>query len=189
MLKLDAINTCLRYVGETSIPDGVDLDSLDSLHQARIIDSIIDSKSKEVQTGGLWFNVEDWEFLPDANNRIGVPPNVLELETDGGIILRGGSLYDTVNKTYEFTDKVSALVTWEWDFEELPQSVASLITYLSAQQAQILFIGDTTTDRELQRQIDLASLAVKREDIRQHKPNLISGNRLVNRSSKPSPVI
>ena len=189
MLKLDAINTCLRYIGETPIPDGVDLDSLDTTHQARIISNIIDSKSKEIQLKGLWFNVEDWEFLPDANNRIGVPPNVLSLYNDNGIILRGGSLYDTENKTFEFTDKVSATVIWEWDFEELPHSVASLITYLSAQEAQILFIGDATTDRELQRQIDIANIAVNREDINHTKPNLISGNRLVDRTSIPSPII
>ena len=188
MLLNDAINICLRYIGETPVPDGVDIDSLDPLHEAVITRDIIKEVSKEAQSVGWWFNKETWVFQPDALNRIGISPTVISLQSDKDVIQRGGSLYDRQNQTYEFTEAVTANVIWEWDFEELPSTFATYVTYLAAQQVQLFLNGDETTNKDLERRLAIALTKVEKEHLRNSKFNLIKNKRLIDRTSVPTGI-
>ena len=89
MIINDAVNICLKYILETPVPDGVDIDSLDPLHEAYVIRESLLANSRRTQTKGWWFNVADWTFIPDGAGRIGLSPAVLSNTTDNDYIKEG----------------------------------------------------------------------------------------------------
>lgn len=190
MILLDAVNLCLRYIGEMPIPSTVDIDSLDELHEAQIIRKELLNTSKELQTRGWWFNREHWTFVPDAiNGKISVPVTVLAIKgTSDTYTIRGGNLYDVEGNTLIFDDKVECVVIWELSFEELPQSFAQLVAYTTARDVQSFLRGDTSADKRLQEKVSQAYLTVQKEDLSHSQYNLISGTRLVDRTTRPVPV-
>lgn len=190
MILLDAVNLCLRYIGEMPIPPTVDIDSLDELHEAQIIRKELLNTSKELQTIGWWFNREPWTFVPDAiNGKISVPVTVLAIKgTSDTYTVRGGNLYDVQGNTFLFGSNVDTLVVWELGFEELPQSFAQLVAYTTARDVQSFLRGDILADKRLQEKVSQAYLTVQKEDLSHSQYNLIAGTRLVNRTTKPVPV-
>ena len=190
MIILDAVNTSLRYLGEMPVPSTVDIDSLDELHEAKIVRNTLLQVSKEYQAKGWWFNRENWTFVPDsATGKIGIPPTVLSIRgTTTKVINRGGTLYSFDNVSFEFTDGVECLVVWEIPFEDLPESFAELVTYTTARDTQSFLRGDTSTDARLTAKVQESYLKVQREDIAFNQYNFISGTRLVDRTTRPTPV-
>ena len=192
MIKTDAINICLRYIGESPLPIGITLDQLDPMHEAVIIDRILDETSAKLQLQGWWFNTEVWTFQPDSTtNKIQIPDNVLYFENTAGnnYLLRGTSLYDSDNKTYTFTEAVEATIVWKLKFEELPTSFAFYTAYTASQEAQMLFSGDSTLNTDLAKRITEAFIRLQREHMRYSGHNLIKGSRIVSRTTNPSGVV
>lgn len=190
MLKTNAINLCLRYIGETPLPSGTTIDSLDPQHEAVVINNILSEVSERVQGDGWWFNREDWVFQPDSTtSKINIPPSVLTFKTgDGNYIVRGNVLYDRDKTTYIFTTKVAASIIWNIDFDTLPTKAAYYISYVAAQEAQILFNGDSFIDKDLKEKIIKAYADLRKEELRQAKYNLISGARIADRTMNPKGV-
>lgn len=190
MIILDAVNTSLRYLGEMPVPSTVDIDSLDELHEAKIVRNTLLQVSKEYQAKGWWFNRENWTLVPDSTTgRIGVPVTALSLRgVNGGVITRGSTLYNLNDKTYTFTDGVECVVVWEIPFEDLPESFAELVTYTTARDTQSFLRGDVSTDARLTAKVQESYLKVQREDIAFNQYNFISGTRLVDRTTRPTPV-
>jgi hypothetical protein len=172
------------------VPSSVDIDSLDELHEARIIRNELLTTSRELQTRGWWFNREPWEFIPNSvDSKIAVPVTVLAIKgTGANYVIRGGNLYDVEGNTFTFDDKVECLVVWELGFEELPQSFAQLVAYTTARDVQSFLRGDTSADKRLQEKVGQAYLTVQKEDLSHSQYNLIAGTRLVDRTTKPVPV-
>lgn len=187
MILLDAVNLCLRYIGEMPVPSTVDIDSLDELHEARIIRNELLTTSRELQTKGWWFNREPWEFIPNSvDSKITVPVTVLTIKgTGANYVIRGGNLYDVEGNTFIFDDKVECLVIWELSFEELPQSFAQYVAYTTAMDVQSFLRGDTATNERLRQKVAESYLVVQKEDLSYNQYNLISGTRLVDRTTKP----
>lgn len=190
MIKTDAINLCLRYIGEAPLPAGITLEQLDPQHEANIISQIIDETAAKVSLQGWWFNTESWTFQPDSTtNKIQIPENVLYLKSDtGNYLLRGTSLYDADNQTYNFTSPVVATVVWNLKFFDLPTSFAFYVAYTAAQEAQMLFSADSTINTDLAKRIQEAYIRLQREHIRYSKYNIISGQRMVDRTTNPTGV-
>ena len=191
MIKTDAINLCLRYIGEAPIPEGITLDELDTQHEAVVINQILDEASEKIQLQGWWFNTETWTFRPDSTTgKIGIPSSVLYFKPTGGgdYILRGTALYDRDNQTYIFTDTVEASVIWNTVFGDLPASFAFFVAYTAAKEAQMLFNGDSSIDKDLSTRIQEAYIRVQREHLRYKGHNLISGTRPISRTTNPTGV-
>lgn len=190
MIKTDAINLCLRYIGEAPIPEGITLDELDTQHEAVVINQILDEASEKTQLQGWWFNTEPWTFRPDVTTqKIGIPNNVLYFKaTSGDYILKGTALYDRDNQTYIFTEPVEATVIWSIVFSDLPASFAYYVAYTAAKEAQMLFNGDTTIDKDLSTRIQEAYIRLQREHLRYKGHNLISGTRPISRTTNPAGV-
>lgn len=191
MILLDAVNLCLRYIGEMPVPSAVDIDSLDELHEARIIRNELLTTSRELQTKGWWFNREPWEFIPNSvDSKIAVPVPVLTIKgTGANYVIRGGNLYDVEGNTFIFNNKVECLVIWELTFEELPQSFAQLVAYTTAMNVQSFLRGDTAADQRLRQKVSEAYLVVQKEDLAYNQYNLIAGTRLVDRTTKPIGIV
>ena len=191
MIKTDAINLCLRYIGEAPIPEGITLDELDTQHEAVVINQILDEASEKTQLQGWWFNTETWTFRPDSTTgKIGIPSSVLYFKPTGGgdYILRGTALYDRDNQTYIFTDAVEASVIWNTVFGDLPTSFAFFVAYTAAKEAQMLFNGDSSIDKDLSTRIQEAYIRVQREHLRYKGHNLTSGTRPISRTTNPTGV-
>ena len=192
MIKTDAINICLRYIGESPLPIGITLDQLDPMHEAVIIDRILDETAAKLQLQGWWFNTEVWTFQPDSTtNKIQIPDTVLYFENTAGnnYLLRGTSLYDADNKAYTFTSAVEANVVWKLKFEELPTSFAFFTAYTAAQEAQMLFSGDSTLNTDLAKRITESYIRLQREHLRYSGHNLIKGSRVISRTTNPAGVV
>lgn len=191
MLKTDAINLCLRYIGEAPLPEGTTLESLDPQHEANIISQIIDETKAKIALQGWWFNTETWEFQPDSTTgKIQLSDNILYLKSDtGNYLLRGTTLYNADDKTYNFTSPVAATVVWDLKFEELPTSFAFYTAYTAAQEAQMLFSSDSTINTDLAKRISEAFIRLQREHLRYSAHNLIEGQRIISRTSNPVGVI
>lgn len=190
MIKTDAINLCLRYIGEAPLPSGINIGTLDPQHEAVIIDQIINEVSEKVQGDSWWFNRENWVFQPDSTtNKINIPSAVISLiTTDGDYVVRGQVLYDRDNSTYYFSNPVSTNVVWNVKFEELPSKAAFYIAYLSAQEAQVFFNGDSFVNSDLKEKILKAYADLRKEELRQSGYNLVKGSRIVSRTTNPQGV-
>jgi len=190
MIKTDAINLCLRYIGEAPLPVGVTVDTLDPQHEAVVINQILDEVSERVQGEGWWFNREDWDFIPDSTtNKINIPSSVITFQTDAGdYVVRGNILYNRDKQSYYFTDKVTASVIWNLDFENLPSKAAYYVAYVAAQEAQILFGGDSVIDTDLKNKATRAFADMRKEELRQSNYNLITGSRITTRTTNPTGV-
>jgi len=183
---IDSVNKCLRYIGESKIPSGVTIDSLDEFHEAVQIRDIINEQSRELQTQGWWFNKESWVFIPDATSgKIAVPDTVLAI-TGSSIALRGNNIYDISNKTLVFTEDVTATTTFEQDFEQCPETFSKYVTYEAAREAQALFKGDSTVDKDLERLLTRAFVKLEKEHMSNKSYNLITVSRMIDRGSNPT---
>jgi hypothetical protein len=148
--QLQAINQMLTGIGQAPV---VSLDIANPEIATAL--SILDSVNREVQGEGWNFNTEvNYPFVPDANNEIVVPSNVLQLSDNKTsnsqqyqTVLRSGKLYDKVYHTYKFLgdDPVLCDVVWLFDFEDLPQVFQDYIT----QRAARTFAGSVVGSKEM----------------------------------------
>jgi hypothetical protein len=126
--ELPAVNQILQSCGQAPVT------TLDQTNpDVAIAYSTLLQVSQEVQAEGWSYNIEyDYEFTPDTNNEILIPNNVLQLDlapeyTTMDVVRRNGKLYDKVEHTYAFTDKVKCDVVWLFDWVDLPTPIQDYI--------------------------------------------------------------
>jgi len=105
--RLEAINLCLRAIGYTPVEteDSGDLDAEDASKTLATVGQRVQYNAGK----GWWFNNEDgWEMTPDANGEILAPNNAIAGWQDvrrgdlkARISLRGRSVYDMTNHTFD----------------------------------------------------------------------------------------
>ena len=113
-------------------------------------ESVLDETTKAVQSEGWHFNTEhEYPLTPDAvTQKITLPGNTLsvdldpQLYTDSDPVQRGLTLYDRKNHTDVWTKEVKASITFELDFEELPEQFRHYITVKSARIFASRFLGN-----------------------------------------------
>ena len=144
--KLDAVNIMISVIGEspvntlsgTSVPVTV----TQAVHA-------LDETSKAIQSEGWHFNTEyDYPLVPDSvTKRITLPVNTLkvdldpELNTDTDAVQRGLKLYDRKNHRDTWTKDLKAIITFELEFEELPEQFRHYISVKSARIFAARFLG------------------------------------------------
>ena len=144
--KLEAVNIMISVIGEspvntlsgTSVPVTV----TQAVHA-------LDETSKAIQSEGWHYNTEyDYPLVPDAStSKITLPLNTLkvdldpEIYTDSDPVQRGLKLYDRKNHTEIWTKSVKGSITFELEFEDLPEQLRHYITVKSARVFANRFIG------------------------------------------------
>lgn len=144
--KLEAVNIMISVIGEspvntlsgTSVPVTV----TQAVHA-------LDETSKAIQSEGWHFNTEyDYPLVPDAiTSKITLPVNTLkvdldpELNTDTDAVQRGLKLYDRKNHRETWTKDLKAIITFELEFEELPEQFRHYISVKSARIFAARFLG------------------------------------------------
>jgi hypothetical protein len=144
--ELEAINTLLAAIGESSINTLQDT-GMEDVAQAK---SVLDRISREVQTRGWHFNSEEqFPLLRDSDGRIPVPGNCLKLSvnTDSTVVQRGARLYDKTNHTDIFTTGLTADVVFLLEWEDLPQSARQFIMIRACRVFQATIFGSETQYR------------------------------------------
>jgi hypothetical protein len=144
--KLEAVNIMISVIGEspvntlsgTSVPVTV----TQAVHA-------LDETSKAIQSEGWHYNTEyDYPLVPDSvTSRITLPVNTLkvdldpEIYTDSDPVQRGLKLYDRKNHRDTWTKDLKAIITFELDFEELPEQFRHYIAVKSARIFAARFLG------------------------------------------------
>lgn len=141
MELLEAINTCLTAISEARVT------SLDTRHPSvDLIKQTIATKQRLLLERGWWFNIEYEKMYPDTLNRIEYPADAIAIKGMDGYRIysrRNGYLFDNTDNTMYFDGPVNIQVTVNLDFEDLPESAATVITYRAA---RAVYVGDFGND-------------------------------------------
>ena len=144
--KLEAVNIIISVIGEAPINTITGVSLPVTAIQAI---SMLDETSKAVQSEGWHCNTEhEYELTPDAvTSKITLPQNTLKFDldpllyTDSDPVQRGLKLYDRKNHTELWTKSVKGSITFELEFEDLPEQLRHYITVKSARIFANRFIG------------------------------------------------
>lgn len=147
--KLDAVNEILSAVGSSPVNSLEDELNVDVLNASRILDSV----SKEIQSRGWDFNIEDSvALLPDDDtNLVPCPNNYLRFVSSGyKLIRRSGYFFDILSQTNEFPEGLTLdTLVRGLDFEELPEVFRKFITCRAARIFQMRYLTSDELNNHL----------------------------------------
>jgi len=142
--ELEAVNVMLSNIGESPVNT---LDD-DNVVDAGIAKTILRNVSREVQSEGWFFNTDyNRPFLPNADNRIQLPQNILKVDPSDvstRYVQRGRFMYDRENHTYDILEAVELNVVIGASFEDLPETAKRYISLRSARIFQERMLGTPT---------------------------------------------
>lgn len=147
MTLLEAINTCLTALGEARVTSPeVRHPSVD------LIKSTLANKQRLLLERGMWFNVTQVTMYPAPDGTMEYPVNGLEVIGPCGnvFVRRNGMLFDVINNTDRFTGPQNLRVTYNLDFEDLPECVAVMLTCDTSME---IYTGDFGVDTTIQKLI------------------------------------
>lgn len=147
--KLDAVNEILSAVGSSPVNSLEDELNVDVLNAVRILESV----SKEIQSRGWVFNIEDSvALLPDDDtNLVPCPNNYLRFVSSGyKLIRRSGYFFDILSQTNEFPEGLTLdTLVRGLDFEELPEVFRKFITCRAARIFQMRYLTSDDLNKHL----------------------------------------
>lgn len=136
MKQLDAVNLILPALGEHPVT------TLESPHPTlAILLPIMEHKRRELLGKGWWFNSFSYTIAPNSDGEIAVPIAALEFITDNGAIRQGGLLVNPETLNTVFTEAVTGNLILDVQFDDLPESIASVVLYSSLVQAYLTDVG------------------------------------------------
>ena len=189
--KLGMVNICLSAIGEAPLPSETVLDSVPIGTDAYIAKDIVHETMLEVQSRGWFFNTEDdYDLIPDNNGFIGVPLNILRIDSNVGttsVIVKNGRLYDRGNKTFIFTTNQTLRVVFLVDYENLPINAYQYIAYRAARKFQQKVIGSDNLNKFTVVDETDALVNLQREELQYNDYSLLE-TRITNRRSNPRGV-
>ena len=146
--ELEAVNTMLRYLGETPV-NSITSGSLPL--SATLATTVLADISREVQSEGWHFNTAPKVTLsPDVSTKeIVVATDVIKADPNDitkDYVLRGTKLFDRANNTYQFDNDIIVNTTSLLDWDLLPQTARRYITL----KASRVLIAQMIGSRELQ---------------------------------------
>lgn len=169
MELLDAVNTCLTALGEARVTStSTRHPSVDLAIQS------INTKKKLLQERGWWFNTSRVTMYPDNVGHITYPANAIAIKGADGYTVyskRGGYLFDNTNNTEYFTTPVTIYVTANLDFDDLPESAATVVTYQAAREVYVGDLGNDSSVSNLMQNEEQAALLLQEQHLRNQKYN------------------
>ncbi len=173
----DGVNRLLKFIGENTVAS-LSEQTLNNNADAEDALDILRQYTSEVQEQGVYINTEKILLSPDANKKITLPKNTLNVTATGrdtyrNLVQRKKLLYDIDNNTYLFDSAVEVEITLELNFDELPESVKSYIIM----RAVITFIinkqGDNARLPYTENQLNAARAALDKTRNKNIKPNML----------------
>ena len=160
--ELSAVNSILGAIGQAPVTTlgtfVVNSDDIASYENPEIsfVYNLLKECNVDVQNEGWTFNREDHiEKRPDDSGYIRVPGNVLRMDVMDGhmggtglndkfkdVVKRNGRLYDKVNHTDKFTDKIYVNLVWKVKFSDLPSVFRRYITFKASTRAATQLVAN-----------------------------------------------
>jgi len=179
--ELDAINTMLGAIGAPPV------NRLSNVGQDVIVArQILAEVTREIQTEEFYFNTEEGlVFEPDENGYINLGPNITRVlhctsdadpmyitKTGGAVVhrdlaVRGERLYDKTNHTYVFDGPITADVTMQLPFTELPLEARVYAIIRAARKFLVQTLGDQDIEQWTAQDEQRARLNMIAADTRQ----------------------
>ena len=134
---LKAVNLILPALGDHTIT------RVDAQHPTlAVILPVLDLKIRELLMRGWWFNEGPLTLYPDSEGFIAIPTNTLSfLPDEYGATIRKDRLYDMNTRGFLWSVPVRGQHQEFLEFEELPESVATLAFYSTLVQVYLVDIG------------------------------------------------
>lgn len=187
--KLEAINYMLAAVGEAPITN-----LNEDLAEAQIALDVLTATSREVQSKGWSWNTQrNREFLPTAAEEVLLPSNTLRidavLKTTGRTdrtkryTNRGGKLYDVLNRTSKFEDKVYLDLVEGLDWEDLTEAARRFILLDATQRYMQNILGSDTDLQQMQMQAQRANILLEQEEDEVSDLNILHDQPLISFTS------
>jgi len=144
--KLEAVNTMISVIGEAPINTLTGVSLPISAIQAQ---AALEETSRAIQSEGWHCNTEhEYELTPDAvTKKITLPQNTLKFDLDPLLytnvdpVQRGLKLYDRKNHTEQWDSSVKGTITFELEFEDLPEQIRHYVAVKAARVFANRFIG------------------------------------------------
>ena len=167
--ELSAVNSILAAIGQAPVT------SINpSNPETSLIKQILDESILETLSEGWVFNTENhYDLVPNVNDEILITEDMLRVDIHDDhiyrsedIVRRNGKLYDKVDHTYTFSDKIEADITWFFPFYPDPASGITSVDYIppvfkryiinrSATKAAVRMVGNPQLTQALQQQESL----------------------------------
>lgn len=164
--KLEAINTMLSCIGQAP------LNTLEGTKSYFTIaaEKILEDETKRVQLQGWDFNSEDnYPLIPDVNNIIKIPDNVLMVKFPtlykNRYVVRDNKLYDKFNHTYEIENRLEVSIVFGYTFEELPEVVKQYATMAAAYKFVKREMGAEKASQYVQEDLMEARIALEQHEL------------------------
>jgi len=165
MQKLTAVNLILPVLGEHPVT------ALDERHPTlAIILPALDAELEERLQSGWWFNEFDTTLYPDPVQEIYLPTDTMAfIPHRGDAIVRGRRLFNPVRGDFKWDGPVRGRTIVRVPFEELPETVARVVTYATLIRAYAADIGVESQTEEWFRKLAEVEGRAEAEHLRHKK--------------------
>ena len=151
--ELSSVNSILGAIGQAPVSriyNKVNGEFVYINPEIAFVHQILKEVDADVQNEGWTFNTEfNYEMLPDNDDEIKIPADVLRLDVSEGqvfrntdVVRRNGKLYDRYSHTYKFVEKISLDFTWKIPYEELPSAFKRYITLRASGRAATQLVAN-----------------------------------------------
>ena len=188
--KLEAINYMLSAVGEAPITN-----LNDDLAESEIAQELLTATSREIQSKGWSWNTQiKREILPAANSEVILPINTLRVDAvskyDGRTdkskryTNRGGKLYDVLQRTNKFDDKVYLDIVEGLDWDDLTEAARRYILLDATSRYMLNVLGADTDLQQIQMQAQRAWITLEQEEDEVSDRNILTDQHMLSFASQ-----
>ena len=151
--ELSSVNSILGSIGQSPVTRLYNEQNGELVFinpEISFVYQILQECNIDVQNEGWVFNTEDkYPLIPDENNEIKIPDNMLRMDVSEGqvyrttdVVKRHGKLYDKLSHSYEFTNPLEFDIVWKFDYEDLPSVFKRYITHMASRRAATQLVAN-----------------------------------------------
>ena len=143
--ELSSVNSILASIGQSPITTlNFENPEISYIYQ------LLQEANLDVQNEGWVYNREEhFPIVPDDNDEIPIPDNVLRIDVSEGqiyrtsdVVKRNGKLYNKLTHSYKFDKVLDMDITWKFEYEDLPSVFKRYITSKAATRAATQMVGN-----------------------------------------------
>lgn len=178
--ELEAVNEILMMAGITEVPD-ISASTLSNVDEANQALNVLRRKSREIQSSGLHCNTEYRVTLsPNGSNEIDVPSDALKIDISHDrypdVCFRADKLYNLTDHSFTtFTADVEVDVTYELDYEDLPEHVRRRVNIEAGREFVLRYLRDSELYQFLGKEEQEAKVAFFNAEAETSDFNMLDG--------------
>jgi hypothetical protein len=181
----EGVNALLEAIGEIPITDNTQATTADATSDVGLALSALLRMNKTIQLNGYWFNKEvAYPLVPNTEGYIAVGDSVLSLYSSDNIV-KDHKLYSIADRSFIFETAQDCDIIFDIVFDDLPYVAADYITREATASFYNNILGDTQELGVLQQNAQKAGVALQKAQAKHRKVNLMTGSRLVDRTTNP----